>query len=189
MKLRKKRSRRYSLDNLRIILKEKWDDMGYVNQVLLVFACLTIVGFSASTYYFVTKQLAAREIKCLAMNVYHEARGEPLLGQYAVATVTMNRVASKRYPDDVCKVVYQRNWSRKHKRYVAAFSWTNDKIQDVPEETPSWKEALVVARHIYHDEVESHAKDALFYHADYVKPRWAKKLSKVTKIGKHIFYK
>ena len=35
--------------------------------------------------------LAQGALLCLALNIYHEARGEPLKGQIAVASVTMNR--------------------------------------------------------------------------------------------------
>ena len=33
------------------------------------------------------------------MNIYHEARGEPEPGKYAVAAVTLNRVKSKKHPN------------------------------------------------------------------------------------------
>ena len=45
------------------------------------------------------------DLRCLAENIYHEARGEPLAGQYAVAEVTMNRVRSREFPNSVCAVV------------------------------------------------------------------------------------
>ena len=32
------------------------------------------------------------ERECLALNIYHEARGEPIVGQEAVAYVTINRM-------------------------------------------------------------------------------------------------
>src|SRR3954453_10045701 len=73
----------------------------------------------------------AQNIACLALNVYFEARGEPEAGQYAVAEVTMNRVASPYYPDTVCDVVYQKNWDSIRGRYVAAFSWTE--FRSLPE--------------------------------------------------------
>ena len=44
---------------------------------------------------------------CLAMNIYHEAKNQPSIGQIAVAQVVMNRVMDSRYPDDVCSVVTQ----------------------------------------------------------------------------------
>src|SRR5262245_13587588 len=41
---------------------------------------------------------------CLARNVYFEARGEPLAGQYAVAEVTLNRRGTAGFPRTVCEV-------------------------------------------------------------------------------------
>ena len=136
-------------------------------------------------------QSELKNLKCLAMNVYHEARGEPAKGQYAVAVVTMNRVKSSRYPNDVCRVVYQKGWSSRSQRYVAAFSWTLDRITDIPEESIGWKNAMSVAREVYYGKGERKVKikDALYYHADYVKPRWASQKLRVAKIGRHIFYK
>ena len=64
----------------------------------------------------------ATSVDCLARNVYYEARGESLAGQYAVAEVTMNRKASLGYPKTVCDVVYQRD----------AFSWTGQEDLDAP---------------------------------------------------------
>ena len=74
-------------------------------------------------------------IMCLAMNVYWEARNQSIAGQVAVAQVTMNRVASPDYPNDVCGVVHQ------HKQ----FSWQWDGKSDVPKEDASWNKAQMVA--------------------------------------------
>ena len=57
-----------------------------------------------------------REMNCLALNVYYESRGETRAGQQAVAKVTLNRVVSSRYPDTICDVVYEKNWSKTNKR-------------------------------------------------------------------------
>ncbi len=51
--------------------------------------------------------MIAEMLTCIALNVYYEARSEPLEGQYAVAHVVLNRVASPRFPDDACTVVRQ----------------------------------------------------------------------------------
>lgn len=56
------------------------------------------------------------ELKCLALNIYHESRGEPLDGQLKVGMVTVNRVKHDYYPDSLCEVVYQ----------PKQFSWTED---------------------------------------------------------------
>src|SRR4030095_7857272 len=47
------------------------------------------------------------QANCIAVAVYHEARGETLDGQLAVARGIMNRAASGRYPSSWCGVVKQ----------------------------------------------------------------------------------
>ena len=42
------------------------------------------------------------EVKCLAQNIYFEARDQTTKGQIAVALVTINRVESKRFPNSIC---------------------------------------------------------------------------------------
>lgn len=177
------------ITDMKLALADKWDDLGRVNQVLIAFSGFMLLALSISGYFFVQQTQDLRNLKCLAMNVYHEARSEPESGQYAVAAVTMNRVKSTRYPADVCKVVYQKAWSKKHKRYISAFSWTTDGKENIPYESVAWKQAFKVASEVYREETSHKVKDALFYHADYVKPRWAANKIRITKIGRHIFYK
>jgi spore germination cell wall hydrolase CwlJ-like protein len=133
-------------------------------------------------------ELERRNLECLARNVYHEARGEPLEGQYAVAEVTMNRLASSRYPDSVCAVVHEKRWDAIRKRYVSAFSWTE--FYAVPEpEGEAWVLAQKVAEDVYHRRVPPRMDGATFYHATYIKPSWARKQERVTRIGRHVFYR
>ena len=117
---------------------------------------------------------------CLAMNVYHEARSEPTLGQAAVAEVTMNRVESDRYPDNVCDVVWQRK----------QFSWTHDGKSDKPKNAEAWAKAQRIALMV------ASSRDVTFvdqrmthYHANYASPYWAESYEKVAVVGAHIFYK
>lgn len=127
------------------------------------------------------------DLTCLAQNIYFEARGEPLEGQYAVAEVTMNRVASPRYPDSVCDVVHQRHWSARSRRYIGAFSWTE--LESLPRpKGPAWQRARSIAEAVYDDRHTPKVAGALFYHADYVQPAWANELQPVAEIGSHIFY-
>jgi spore germination cell wall hydrolase CwlJ-like protein len=79
---------------------------------------VVITTFCAIAYRLESNSLEKRELTCLALNVYYEARGEPLAGKYAVAEVTMNRVASPRHPGTVCEVVYEKRWDRLRKRHV-----------------------------------------------------------------------
>jgi len=120
----------------------------------------------------------AQNITCLARNVYFEARGEPLAGQYAVAEVTMNRKALAPAPSTVCSVVYEKS----------AFSWT-DIASLPPPAGEAWERAQEVAEDVYYGRHESTLKGARFYHADYVKPDWAKEKRRVARIGSHIFYR
>ena len=126
------------------------------------------------------------ELRCLAENVYHEGRGEPLKGQYAVAEVTMNRVASPRFPDGVCAVVHEKRMDPLRRRYVGAFSWTE--IDVLPPGGPAWERALEVAATVYDERHEPVVPGALFYHTARVKPSWSKVKEPVTRIGNHIFY-
>ncbi len=130
----------------------------------------------------------AREVECLARNIYYEARGEPEAGMYAVGVVTMNRVRSPSYPNEVCKVVYQWVWDAKSQRNVSAFSWTTQRV-DLALQQPAWNQAREIARQIYFAEYTDTVDNALFYHADYIRPSWASRKIKVKKIGRHIFYK
>lgn len=125
---------------------------------------------------------------CLARNVYFEARGEPLAGQYAVAEVTMNRKASTLYPRTVCEVVYQKNWDRIRGRYVGAFSWTEFSALPQPG-GEEWQRAWRVAEAVYYQKQPPALHGALFFHASYIKPDWAKHKRPVARIGKHVFYK
>lgn len=116
---------------------------------------------------------------CLAKTIYWEARGESIRGQYAVASTVLNRVKSKKHPNTICKVVYQRN----------QFSWTHIHKHDRISEPLAWQVAKVVATAAIEGLVPDLTHGATYYHADYVRPSWRKKFQKTIKIGKHIFYK
>jgi len=119
-------------------------------------------------------------VMCLSMNIYWESRDQDIAGQVAVAQVTMNRVASPDYPNDVCGVVYD------HKQ----FSWYWDGKSDVPQEEKAWKRAQMVAHGVLAGSGHSDLMDVKIthYHAAYVKPYWAPTMHLVAHIGDHIFY-
>ena len=127
------------------------------------------------------------DLGCLARNIFHEARGEPVDGQYAVAEVTLNRVESTLFPDTVCDVVHEKRWDRKRKRYVGAFSWTELDSVSKPEGS-AWEQAQSAATLVYDDENKPLVGGALFYHATSIEPQWARSKKRVAKIGRHIFY-
>jgi len=127
------------------------------------------------------------DLTCLARNIYFEARGEPTAGQYAVAEVTMNRVASKRFPGSVCAVVHEARWDWIRKRYVGAFSWTELDSVPRPKEVP-WELATLVAVATYDNQENLKVPGALFYHADRISPSWSRTKKMVAQIGAHKFY-
>ena len=156
---------------------------------LIFVSILGIIAGSLGTllYFSIAEKNTIRDLTCLAMNVYHEARSEPTAGQYAVAKVTMNRVASKHYPNTICDVVYQKNWDRIRRRYVSAFSWTElPPIKKI--ENKAWLNAWKAAKTVYDNPDVSDLNGALFYHTRDIKPRWAKRKRPAARIGKHIFY-
>jgi spore germination cell wall hydrolase CwlJ-like protein len=129
---------------------------------------------------------------CLAQNIYYEARGSNLADQAAVADVVLNRVKDTRYPNTVCEVVHQ---GRKHangtmKRNQCQFSWYCDGKSDYPTNKDSWASAQQTAyMMLYLEQFRGITEGSTHYHADYVKPKWAKELQLVGRIGEHIFYR
>ncbi len=125
-------------------------------------------------------------ITCLALNVYHEARNETMNGMYAVASVVINRVQDDRWPNNVCAVV--KDGYRKDS-YKCQFSWYCDGKSDVPYEDRAWALAVLVADDVLRGNVGDVSLGATNYHANYVKPIWAKNLTRTVSYGSHIFYK
>jgi len=137
---------------------------------------------------FVAHENDQRNLTCLARNVYFEARGEPRSGQHAVAEVTMNRLASGRFPETVCDVVHQKSWDAGRRRYVGAFSWTE--LGTLPTPTDEeWQRAWKAAEAVYYGKEDPVVEGALFYHASYIMPDWATGKKPLSRIGRHVFYK
>lgn len=164
---------------------------GYI--VLSVLALIVVI-FTALVHISIAGHDRSRDIRtrtqdltCLAKNIYHESRGEPIDGQYAVAEVTMNRVASKHYPSTVCEVVYQENFDVIRKRNVSAFSWTELDLT-APVNEKRWKRAWKIAEEVYDGKAEPRVEGALFYHSTYIRPRWSRRKRRIAKIGNHVFY-
>jgi len=166
----------------------RWHAMSKAPWLALAAVVIVMSAFA----WLMRTTLAAREdaraLTCLAMNVYFEARGESLAGQQAVAEVTLNRVASGRYPDTVCGVVFQKNWDPLRGRYVSAFSWTEFETV-IPPEGAAWDRALEVALSVHGGRVAPQLHGALHYHAKRVRPSWARAHRQIARIGNHVFYR
>jgi len=128
-----------------------------------------------------------RQLDCMAMNIYREAGYESFEGKVAVAQVTMNRVKDGRFGDGVCGVVYQKNVVME--KVVCQFSWACDQAAKTrPVNNTAYRESYEVAKKVLLEGFTLDIlKEALYYHANYVNPRWS--LDKIGSIGNHIFYK
>lgn len=202
-------------------------------------------------------QLDAKQLKCMVLNLYHEARSESEKGMIAVGYVTLNRVVSNHFPDSICKVVKQAVYYKNGmpKRNKCQFSWwcdgkddkademfelqariiklsfkvheldnrlvqleraynakskhtqkeynnyrkatrhikrlkvkLNDRIINLRGRLNVWLRALKLAEKVILNEVADPTHGALYYHADYVHPKWAKIFKKTATIDTHIFY-
>jgi hypothetical protein len=120
------------------------------------------------------------EANCIAVAVYHEARGESLEGQLAVAQVIKNRAMSGKYPADWCGVVKQ-PWQFSFVRH--------GQFPSVDVNSDAWRKAVGITRLAVANAVPSVPKECLWYHANYVAPQWSNNLQRVERIGAHIFYR
>jgi len=137
--------------------------------------------------------MIAEMLTCLALNVYHESKNQSLIGQIAVAQVTMNRVRDERYPDNVCDVVKQGltyKWNPSIPiRNKCQFSWYCDGKSDKPRDEHAWDKAMLVAHGVYYGNLDDFVEGATHYHAHYVLPSWASSKTYITRIDDHIFYR
>jgi spore germination cell wall hydrolase CwlJ-like protein len=150
-----------------------------------------------------TTQIDQQEAYCLAENIYYEARNEDIRGQFAVASVTLNRTKDGRYPTTVCGVVQQSARSRITNGLVCAFSWycENDKKgKEIPVKNKDgsinqavvdqFQIASIVAITMLSGSVEDNTKGATHFHNPYTSnPAWRFELTKTMRVGNHDFYK
>jgi N-acetylmuramoyl-L-alanine amidase len=136
--------------------------------------------------------LMTTAIMCMAMNVYMEARGEPIVGQHAVAQVTLNR--AERDPRKVCEVVTK----------PKQFSWVNPgfgmvrktsagyalTVKGQPKDEKAWNTAwrVAVVTLARKSEPDYFVGGAKFYHVKTVRPVWRHSMKLVSTIGRHKFY-
>lgn len=135
----------------------------------------------------VTAKFREQQLACLAKNIYHEAGGEPFEGKVAVAQVTLNRAASSKFPNDVCKVVYQKNDF--YEKTVCQFSWYCDRESAVkPLNKAIYEECMTVAKKVLLEDFRLPSlQNALYFHGTHINPGWNKE--KIATIGRHVFYR
>jgi spore germination cell wall hydrolase CwlJ-like protein len=125
-----------------------------------------------------------RALLCLTQAVYYEAGFEPMTGRRAVAQVVLNRMRHPAFPKSVCGVVYQGSRSP-----VCQFSFVCDGSLYRAPAAAAWRDAKAIAEAALDGYVEKSVGASTHYHANYVAPRWAPMLTKITQLGAHIFYR
>jgi spore germination cell wall hydrolase CwlJ-like protein len=135
---------------------------------------------------FIPAEKLEKESKCLAEAVYFEARSEPEEGQAAVAQVVLNRMRSGLYPDNICGVVYQ----NRHRYLSCQFTFACEGRSLAIREPEAWTVAVRIAGDVL--EGRTYLADvgsSTHYHANYVRPWWARRLTRMDTIGRHVFYR
>jgi N-acetylmuramoyl-L-alanine amidase len=141
-----------------------------------------IIALAVMVLHGKPKQQAARDLSeddlfCMVQNVYHESRGESLIGQAAVAHVTLNRVRSPAYPDTVCGVVWQKG----------QFSWTEDGRIDRMTDLDAVGKAVDIALAALRGKIKDPTGGALhFYAHERVRPYWSSRGYRLI-VGEHTF--
>ena len=115
---------------------------------------------------------------CLSLALYHEARGEKLLGQLMVAKVIVNRMESPRWPSSMCNVITQDR----------QFSFYRSNKTPKPRDEVAWVKAQALAVKIINNPDILPYTDADHYHTVNVRPVWRGKLYRIVRVGRHIFY-
>jgi spore germination cell wall hydrolase CwlJ-like protein len=118
----------------------------------------------------------AEALVCLALNIYHEARDQPFIGQVAVAQVVMQGPTYSWKPDFPV-------------RHRCQFSWYCDGKSDKTPDEGAWQKALMIAQGVHTGNLDDFVEGATHYHAVYVLPEWAESKTPIVQIGEHMFYR
>lgn len=126
-----------------------------------------------------------RQWRCLAEALYHEARGESVKGQFAVAEVILNRVESTLWPSTICNVVHQGTG----RHLQCQFTYTCDGFSDRIRERKAFERAGKIAQVMMSGGARVLTGGATHYHTRAVNPRWSRKFPRTAEIGTHLFYR
>lgn len=151
-----------------------------------------LVAYAQKDYVPTTKKvkLADSERLCLTKAIYHEARGESVEGQLAVANVIINRAFSKKYPSTICGVVFQ---NADLGKYKCQFTFACDGRSDMGTERAAWNRSVKLAEQAFAEFQQGERpgvipNSVLYYHTTAVAPKWSSTFRRVASIGSHIFY-
>ncbi len=166
-----------------------WGGVAMVDSLLGTRAAAIVVSLVAMVVLPADPGVAGEkrdaDLDCLALNIYFEARSEPLIGKHAVGHVVINRVEDSQFPPSVCQVVRQGGEVARHR---CQFSWWCDGRSDKPVDWAAWRDSRKVAWEVLSGAAKDPTRGALWYHAIDAQPEWQAELVKDRQIGGHIFY-
>ncbi len=155
-----------------------------IRTTLTALAVLGVLGagLASTPAYADPKEdhISGSDLQCLALNVYREARNQPIEGQLAVAHVTLNRFETSDLPT-ICDVVFKTGY----------FAWTKDAkvVDEWPRDQAAWETAQRVAREALAFPKADPVKGSTYFHTVSTEPDWAPTLVRVGRIGDHVFYR
>lgn len=144
---------------------------------ITVFLAALLLSTASCDHAPTPSPAVASEWCCMIKNVYHEARGEGVVGMQAVAAVTLNRAAKT--GKTICDTVYA----------PKQFSWANTAKGRNKPMTGDTSVVYAVAAQAMTGTMLDITGGATHYHTKKVKPIWRKSLDKIGVINNHIFYR
>jgi len=126
-----------------------------------------------------------QQFQCLQEAIYHEARGETVTGQFAVAEVILNRVDLSSYPDSVCGVVHQ----NAHRANACQFSYACNGHSRAMSEAGARALAARIAQVMLSGAPRELTDGATHFHTTAVRPVWSRQFAQTAQIGTHLFYR
>lgn len=122
--------------------------------------------------------LFVESIYWLALNVYHEGRGEPRAGKIAIAHVTITRATKRRR--SVTDIIQQPH----------QFSWYSDGKPDDIKDHEAFVSCLEAVATAMAQRLGGYTMDGIdHYHHKDITPDWTGPMKMVAAIGDHIFYR
>jgi len=162
----------------------------FINTLCL--ASIVAVTVAQASGWEIKKLERAESIECLALNIYWETKAVSMADAVSVTDVVFNRVDSRYFPNTICAVIHQgkQDSNGNMRRHKCQFSWYCDGKSDIPKNSEAWERSRKIAHEFFvFGTYRGITEGATHYHANYVKPNWAPNMSRVTRVGSHIFYR
>lgn len=153
----------------------------------------TVVSHEANAPPVTLTALDPREVECVAMAMYHEARGEGEVGMAGVGYTVKNRMESSTFPDTACGVVYQGVRYNKGKLVRGGgcqFAWAcvKSKKDQIPKDKASFAKCTDLAKLVLLGMAPNPVGKALYFHGIHDKSPPKKRLAYHKRVGNHLFY-